>query len=169
MKSGGGEGVCLRPAPSTALSLHSELGGRGEGEGLCPLWGRGISTTPLTRLATGLRQSWQDPPQPLPCLPQGDPDIQAPPSWCYRPCPGAHTPLARKPSINKVLSCVDFRVLICVRFSVSESHAVPTTEWKRPCPPPAGGPHQSRGACHQHRREPSDFTASQGGTQSYPV
>lgn len=31
VKSGGGEGVCLCPAPSTALSLHSELGGMGGG------------------------------------------------------------------------------------------------------------------------------------------
>lgn len=36
-------------------------------------------------------------------------------------------------------------------------------------PPPAGGPRQSKGACHQHRLEPSDSTASPGGTQSHPV
>lgn len=36
-------------------------------------------------------------------------------------------------------------------------------------PPPAGGPHQSKGACHQHRLEPSDSPASPAGTQSHPV
>ena len=35
--------------------------------------------------------------------------------------------------------------------------------------PLAGGPHQPKGAFYQHRPEPSDFTASQGGAQSYPV
>lgn len=35
--------------------------------------------------------------------------------------------------------------------------------------PLAGGLHQSKGAFYQHRPESSDFTASQGGAQSYPV
>lgn len=91
---------------STALALHSEL------EGVCLCQGERISSTPntlpRTRPATGVGQSWEDPPQPVPGLPRGTPTSQPPPSWCYRPCPGAHTLFARKPYINKVLSCVDF-------------------------------------------------------------
>ena len=56
-------------------------------------------------------------------------NIQAAPSWCCRPCPGAHTPLARKCYINKALSCVDFRT-----WSV----CVPAPDWKQPQQPGRG-------------------------------
>ena len=65
--------------------------------------GEGISTTSLTpcprpdELAGG-RQSWEDPPHSLPCLPQGDPVIQATPMMVLQALPwGPQTPSPGSP------------------------------------------------------------------------
>lgn len=76
------------------------------------LWGSGVNTTslwPSPRLTRGKIY-----PNLCPACPRGSPTSRLPPSWCYKPCPGVHTLLTKKPYINKVPSCVDAHAWVCV-------------------------------------------------------
>lgn len=109
---GGGSVGALPPALALPYPSTLSWGGGGVGGGLCPLWGRGLAPAPChpppeqTSYRGEAELGRSTPPSALPA-PGGPQHPGRPHHGATGPALGP-TPLARKPSINKVLSCVDF-------------------------------------------------------------